>query len=227
MNRYYVKVDTHMIFRSILSGMFIGLGCIFMLVVKSDTNLSKSISALLSGLVFSIGLYLVLCFSSNLFTGSCINFKNVLAKQMTMFDFIKLLGINYIFNFIGIAIMAYCGHHIGFCSVSESIAYVKFSKPNDILFVDGFLCNVLVCLAVFLRNKNVDSSSNTLISVLFTVTMFVACGFEHSIADMFFLFFINHNIISIVYAIATLIFISFANLLGGLFISTLFYYADL
>lgn len=231
MEKYYVEINKTMIFRSILSGIFIGFGCIFMLVVKSDILLSKSVSALLSGLVFCIGLFLVLSFSSNLFTGSCVNFKNVLSNTMSWLDFAKLLAINYIFNFIGIALVACCANRIGFQGIATSIAYTKFSKPLDVLFIQGFLCNILVCLSVFLHIKNRSGRMNTLLSamlsVIFTITMFVACGFEHSIADMFFVFFVNYSILSFGQVIFTLLFISFANLVGGLFIAGLFYHADL
>ena len=228
---YYFKMDKTIIFRSILSGIFIGLGCIFMLVVKSDILLPKSISSLLSGLVFCIGLFLVLCFTSNLFTGSCINFKHVLSNKMSLLDFAKLLATNYIFNFVGIALIAYCASRIGFQGLATSIAYTKFSKPLDVLFIQGFLCNILVCLSVFLHIKNRSGWMNTLLSamlsVIFTITMFVACGFEHSIADMFFVFFVDYSILSFGQVLFTLLFISFANLIGGLFIATLFHHADL
>lgn len=231
MEKYHVKIDKTIISRSILSGIFIGLGCIFMLVIKSDILLPKSVSALLSGLAFCIGLFLVLSFSGVLFTGSCTNFKHVLSNKMSWLDFAKILTASYIFNFVGITFVAYCANRIGFQGLAASIAYTKFSKPINVLFIQGFLCNILVCLSVFLHIKNVDSEMNTslsaMLSVIFTITMFVACGFEHSIADMFFVFFVNYSILSFGQVIFTLLFISFANLIGGLFIATLFHHADL
>ena len=226
-NDAYIKTNRPLIFtliRSILAGFYIGLGCVFMLAIKTDPMLIKSINNILSGVVFSIGLLLVFYLYGELFTGNCVLLYSALRKKISYSDIFVLLPVNFCFNFIGISIVFMLARNIGFVDISKSIATYKFLSPQNMLFIRGIFCNILICISVFLFKK----TSNLLegvISVIFPVTMFVACGFEHSIADMFFgmvAVCYSANVVTIIMMIFT---IAIGNLVGGFFITWMLYLA--
>lgn len=222
-----IKVNRPLVFtliRSTLAGFYIGLGCVFMLAIKTDPMLIKSMNNIFSGVVFSIGLLLVFYLYGELFTGNCVLLYSVLRKKISYYDIFMLLSVNFYFNFIGISIVFILARYIGFVDISKSIATYKFLLPPNMLFIKGIFCNILICISVFLFKK----TSNLLegvITVVFPVTMFVACGFEHSIADMFF------GMVAICYSVDTvkviimIITIAIGNLVGGFFITWMLYLA--
>lgn len=225
---YRRKVDRPYIgiaIRSLLAGVYIGFGCLFMVLIRSCTALPPAISSLLSGLVFSIGLFLVCNADGELFTGNCLVLYHVLDKKIDILEAIKMLCINYLFNFVGITLVAWSAMAMRFYpDTALMIASSKFAFGQQVFFGAVF-CNMLVCLAVGMNFKT-TSKLDSLISLGFPVTMFVACGFEHSIADMFFVWFINYRIESLLWVIFSMLKITLGNLIGGGFIASLFWLSD-
>ena len=219
-------VKSHYGLSSFLAGIYIGLGCIFMTLVKSSIAMPTVLNSILSGLVFSIGLFLVFTANGSLFTGNCMLFIHVLDKTLKPKTFAHRMLITYVFNYFGIFVIAILASLAGLDrAVASNIAMSKFSKPPIELIFSGVLCNMLVCLAVVLNGKS-NSLTDSFISALLPVTTFVACGFEHSVADMFFTFFAP-EFISVLSVISSLLFITIGNFLGGIFIASIMYFMDI
>ncbi|MBI4687513.1 MAG: formate/nitrite transporter family protein [Nitrospirae bacterium] len=179
---------------SVLAGGFIGLGALYFTIVASDTSLSFAIARVLGGLVFSLGLILVVVGGAELFTGNNLIVMAWVSRKVTTSEVIKNWLIVYIGNFIGaagLALLVYLSHHwemangaVGAAAVK--IAAYKTSLPFLEAFFKGILCNILVCLAVWLcfAGRNVFDK---IMAVIFPISAFVAAGFEHSIANMYFI----------------------------------------
>lgn len=178
----------------ILAGGFIALGAIGFTVVASDNLLSFAIGRFLGGLVFSLGLILVVVAGAELFTGNNLLIMSAVGGRISASLFIRNMAIVYAANFAGATglagIVAISGHsRMGASAVGRTalrIASEKCAIPFGEAFVKGILCNLLVCLAVWLALAG-RSVSDKIAAVVFPVTTFVACGFEHSVANMYFI----------------------------------------
>lgn len=181
---------------SILAGMFIALGALFMTYVKADQSLSFAASSILGGLVFSLGLICVVVAGAELFTGNSLMVMAALSKKISWGSLGKNWVLVWLFNFVGslilVGLVFGCGlmatkagdNTIGNQMVAIASAKINLT-PVQILF-RGILCNLLVCLAVWM-----GFAGRTVIDKIFTcifpVMAFVAMGFEHCVANMFFL----------------------------------------
>ena len=178
----------------IMAGMLIATGATFMLLVKSDSTLSFGPSQVLGGFCFSLGLLCVIVAGAELFTGNTLMVTAALEKKISWVDVIKNWVIVYIGNLVGslliVAILIggnFAGMNGG--EVGNTMINVAFGKINlgpEVIFFRGIMCNWLVCLAVWM-----GFAGRTVIDKVFTamipVMAFVACGFEHCVANMFFL----------------------------------------
>jgi formate transporter len=178
----------------VLAGGFIGLGALSFTVVASDANLSFAVSRWLGGLVFSLGLILVVIAGAELFTGNNLLVMAVVSRRITAGEFVKNLVVVYCANFIGAAGLAFLVSLTNHWQMNDdalgksavTIAAAKCALPFwDALF-KGVLCNILVCLAVWLAmaGRNV---ADKILAIVFPIAAFVAAGFEHSIANMYFI----------------------------------------
>ena len=179
---------------AILAGMFIGMGGMFMLMVKSDASFSFATSQLLGGLCFCLGLFLVITAGSELFTGNCLMICGRLSDKYSWGKMLKSWLIVFIGNFCGALLLVLILHLAGYehfngDAVGSAMITVAAGKINQswfTLFMKGIMCNFLVCLAVW-----VSFSARTVVdkffSIILPITAFVACGFEHCVANMFFL----------------------------------------
>ena len=179
---------------SLLAGLYIGCGAQLATVVTQDASqfAGKGISALLGGSVFSVGLMLVVICGAELFTGNSLLASAALHGEITWLKVLDNWAIVIIGNFLGsllFAILMYearlwtsgtlAGHSI-------AIADAKCSLGFGAAFVRGILCNWLVCLAVFMATAARDVSGKILACYV-PIMAFVASGFEHSIANMYFI----------------------------------------
>lgn len=212
--------------KGIMAGFFIAIASMLSIVVSSSIT-NYSISKLLSALVFPIGLILVVLFKTELFTGNCLVIIPLINKKIKIKSSLKLLITSYLGNLvgaIGTVILVSLTNH--FDLFSSSILKVGLSKINLSIinaFVLGILCNILVCSAVYLA-----SISKTLVEkvlcCIFPVFAFVLLGFEHSIANMYYLFaalFDNFNQISLIGVLNNLCFVTLGNIVGGFLIGYL------
>lgn len=178
----------------LLAGAFIGLGGLFFTIVKSDTNLSFAVSQLLGGFVFCLGLILVVIAGAELFTGNNLLAMAWADKQITSHEVLR----NWLWvcaaNFVGttgMALLVYLsGHtHMNGGAIGATILKIALNKQNLVwheAFFRGVLCNVLVCMAVWMAMAG-RSVMDKVIAIIFPITAFVAAGFEHSIANMYFM----------------------------------------
>lgn len=176
----------------VLAGAFIGLGATFSLVVAADPHLGFGASRILSGMVFSLGLILVVIAGAELFTGNNLLVMATVAGRIPARRFLQNLAVVYVANLAGAMGLAKVVALSGFTGIGEHavartvgrIAAAKCALPFDEALMRGVLCNVLVCLAVWLAMAG-RSVTDKVLAVVPPVTAFVACGFEHSVANMF------------------------------------------
>ncbi len=181
---------------AILAGIFIGMGALFMTYVKADQTLSFAASSVLGGFVFSLGLICVVVAGAELFTGNSLMVMAALSKKISWGALAKNWVVVWVFNFIGslilVGIIFGCGlmaTKAGDNTIGNQMVAVASGKiglsPVQIIF-RGIMCNLLVCLAVWM-----GFAGRTVIDKIFTcifpVMAFVAMGFEHCVANMFFL----------------------------------------
>ncbi len=181
---------------AILAGVFISTGAIFATTVATGAGdaLSYGVSKLLVGLVFCLGLILVVVGGAELFTGNNLIVMAWASKKISTRAVIKNWGLVYVGNFVGaisVAVLMYMSRQYTFAGggigkVILSIANGKVSLDFGQAFVLGIMCNILVCLAVWLT-FSARSTSDKIAAIIFPVTAFVAAGFEHSIANMYFI----------------------------------------
>lgn len=178
----------------VLAGGFIGLGAMFFTLVVSDTNLSFAIARVLGGVVFSLGLILVVVAGAELFTGNNLLVMATVTGRIPASRFVQNMVVIYCANFVGAVglagLVALSGQwQMGGSSVGKTalaIAVAKCALPFGEAFFKGVLCNVLVCLAVWLAMAG-RTVTDKVLAIVFPIAAFVACGFEHSVANMYFI----------------------------------------
>jgi formate/nitrite transporter len=193
---------------SILAGAFIALGAIFATTVSAggmavaavdgtvafNTGLPYGVTRLLTGFVFSLGLILVVVGGAELFTGNNLIVMAWASGKVTARALIRNWVIVYLGNFvgsIGTVILMFFTKQYTFGANSVGIAALKIGVAKvDLTFLQavalGILCNALVCLAVWLT-YSARSTIDKIFAILFPITAFVAAGFEHSVANMYFI----------------------------------------
>jgi formate/nitrite transporter len=193
---------------SVLAGAFISLGAIFattvgaggMAVASSDgtiafnTGLPYGLTRLLMGFVFSLGLILVVVGGAELFTGNNLIVMAWANGKVTGRALLRNWAIVYLGNFVGsigtVILMFFTRQYtfgtnsVGITALKIGVAKVEFTFLQAIAL--GILCNALVCLAVWLT-YSARSTLDKILAILFPITAFVAAGFEHSIANMYFI----------------------------------------
>ena len=180
----------------VLAGAFIALGAMFATTVLAgaDGVIPFGVGRLLAGIVFGLGLILVVLGGAELFTGNNLMVMAWAAGKLPLRDMLRAWVIVYIGNFIGAIGTAllvflsgqYLAGHGAVAAVVLKIAADKTTLPFDHALFLGILCNVLVCLAVWL-SFGARTTSDKVLAVLFPVSAFVAAGFEHSVANMYFI----------------------------------------
>lgn len=174
---------------AVMAGAFIALGGAVATIASA--GLSGAQAALVKGAVFPLGLMLVVVCGAELFTGNCLFALPLLNRDIKLGRALKNLGIVYSGNLVGsvlIATLVVFGHAMGDGAAAACVAtaVAKCSLGFGDVFLRGILCNMLVCLAVWssVAAKNVGGK---LLAVYMPVFAFVVCGFEHSVANMYYL----------------------------------------
>jgi len=179
---------------AILAGAFIGLGAEFFTLVITDSGLGFGLNKLVGGLVFSLGLILVVIAGAELFTGNNLIIMAWVSGKLTLGQIVRNWVIVYLGNFVGslgTVLLVYLTRQWAFANyrVGATALDIANSKVN-LTFSEGvargILCNALVCLAVWLCLSG-RSVTDKILATLFPITAFVASGFEHSIANMYFI----------------------------------------
>ena len=176
----------------ILAGAFIGLGALFATTVTASP-IPYGVNRLLGGLTFCLGLILVVVAGAELFTGNNLIVMAWANKKITTAQLLRSWIIVYAGNMIGAiatAVLVFLAKQYTFGANSVGIAALKIGVAKvDLTFLQaialGILCNALVCLAVWLT-YSARSTVDKIAAIIFPITAFVAAGFEHSVANMYF-----------------------------------------
>lgn len=191
-----------LILLGIAAGFFIGIGAEASSLAMhgiSNVGLARTVA----GAVFPIGLMLIVLLGGELFTGNCLISMAVYDKKAKLKGMIRNLTIVYISNFIGAALMAWMINNCGQLNFSDGgagaftikVALGKVGIDTIQAIVSGILCNVLVCLAIFMAATAKDVAGKC-IAIFFPIFVFVISGFEHCVANMYYIpagIFAAHN----------------------------------
>lgn len=179
----------------LLAGAFIAFGALFMTVVLTGSgDLPWGIARLIAGLAFSLGLILVIVGGAELFTGDALMIMAYASGRIGLRALLRAWLIVYAGNVvgaIGTAALVFLANVHGFAGggvgkTALAIASAKASLPLDQVFFLSVLCNVLVCLAVWM-SFGARSIADKVAVIVPPIAAFVAAGFEHSIANLYFL----------------------------------------
>ena len=179
---------------AVLAGAFIALGALFFTVVVTNSALGFGVSRLVGGIAFSLGLILVVVGGAELFTGNNLVAMAWASRRITGAELLRNWVLVYVGNAVGTlgtVVLVLLGqvHRFGDGAVRETVLTIGRHKAAlGVLeaVVLGVLCNALVCLAVWLAMGG-RSVADKILAVLFPIAAFVTIGFEHSIANLFFL----------------------------------------
>lgn len=198
--RNYVEIGIHkvklsafkMVVLGIFAGMFIGFAGISATTGGATVD-NASLSRLISACLFPAGMAMVIVAGSELFTGNNLIIIALLEKKIKLHEMLKSWFFVFIGNFIGATIVAALvvyghvpdlfGGKLAESIVNSALSRVKLSFADS--FIRGILCNILVCIAVWAAFAAKTVSGKLLMS-FWPVMTFVLCGFEHSIADIYF-----------------------------------------
>ena len=179
---------------SVLAGSFISFGAVLYTYVIHDSSLSMGLTKLLGGMVFCLGLILVIVAGAELFTGNNLIVMACVSRRITIQRLLRNWIIVFCGNFAGSMVVVWLVSKSGQWTSSEAAVGVKAlmiaNGKVNLTFVGalsrGILCNILVCLAVWLC-FSCRSVTDKVLAVIFPITAFVALGFEHSVANMYFI----------------------------------------
>jgi formate transporter len=189
------NLNTAMMFAlAVLAGAFIALGANVATIAFTHNGLGYGVSRLLGGLVFSLGLILVIVGGAELFTGNNLSMMAWASRLLSTSRLLRNWAIVYLGNFVGglaTAVGVYLSrqwtfdaYHVG--ATALTIANAKVNYDFLSAFALGVFCNALVCLAVWLC-FSARTTTDKIVAIVPPITAFVAAGFEHSIANMYFI----------------------------------------
>lgn len=181
---------------AIMAGAFIAFGAIFCTttVTGISDKVGFGITKLLGGLVFSLGLILVVVAGAELFTGNNLLIMATASGKLPVKKLLWNWIVLYFGNFVGSVMVAlimfqtlqYTMSNGAVGLTALKIANAKCQLDFGTALTRGIYCNVLVCLAVWLT-FSCRTTGDKILAVIFPITAFVACGFEHSVANMYFI----------------------------------------
>jgi formate transporter len=198
----------NMFMLAILAGAFISIGAIFATTVAAggmsvtdaagaaafSTGFPYGITRLLVGLVFTVGLILVVVGGAELFTGNTLITMAFASKKVTLAQLLRNWGIVYVGNLVGSVLTAYIvflGRQYSFGNGAVGVAALNIANSKmGFTFIQaialGIMCNALVCMAVWLC-YSARTTTDKILAIIPPIACFVAAGFEHSVANMYFI----------------------------------------
>ena len=180
---------------AVLAGAFIAMGAIFATTVTAGAAgvVPYGVTRLLAGFVFSLGLILVMVGGAELFTGNTLIVMAWASGKLRLASLLRNWAIVFVGNFVGASatavLMLAAGQHafgggsVGAAALNIAAAKVQFGAVQALAL--GILCNALVCGAVWLT-MSARTTGDRILAVVFPIAAFVAAGFEHSVANMYF-----------------------------------------
>jgi formate transporter len=179
---------------AIVGGGSVGFGALYYTIIASDAELSFATVRVVGGLVFSLGLALVLVGGAELFTGNNLIVMAWASRKVSTGTMLRNWVIVYFGNLLGslgLIVLVFFSHHLDMNDGSIALSLLKTAsgkiRPDIVtLFFKGILCNVLVCAAVWLAYAG-RTVTDKIVAVILPVSAFIAAGFEHCVANMYFL----------------------------------------
>jgi formate transporter len=180
---------------AVLAGSFIALGAIFSTTVAAGAGeLPYGVVRLLAGLVFTLGLVLVVVAGAELFTGNNLIVMAWASRRVATAQLLANWGIVFVGNFVGAfatALLLFVSkqYEFGGGAVGQTVLGIGVAKTSLGFWQAialGMLCNALVCLAVWLT-YGAHTTTDKILAIILPIAAFVAAGFEHSVANMYFL----------------------------------------
>ena len=179
---------------AIVAGGGVGFGALYYTIVASDPTWSFAAVRVVGGLVFTLGLALVLAGGAELFTGNnliVMAWASGKVSTRTMLRNWTIVWFGNLLGSLGLIVLVFFSHHLdlndGRIGLSVLNTAVGKIRPDMVtLFFKGILCNVLVCAAVWLAYAG-RSVTDKMVAVILPVSAFIAAGFEHCVANMYFL----------------------------------------
>ncbi len=224
---------------AILGGVFIALGGLLSIMVAGGMPgigaENPGLIKFVAGALFPVGLMMVCITGADLFTSDCAGFTlPMLEKKLRVMSWIKLIALSYIFNFVGTQLIAYfLSADLGYFSKEPWQSYLHHYTEAKVyqdwgrIFVKGIGANWLVCLGVFMGYSAKDIIGKC-VGIWIPVMIFVTLGYEHSIANMFFVPAAIYSGADITWAdflIKNLVPATLGNLVGGaVFVGCVYWY---
>lgn len=179
---------------AMFAGAFIAFGALYFCVFLGDPTMPFAVQRAVGGLCFCLGLVLVLCCGAELFTGNSLMVTALASRKITLSAMLKNWAIVWVGNLAGalVAVLLVFLAHIADLNggavggAMVSVAVSKVTPDWITLFFKGILCNIFVCLAVWI-GFGARTVVDKVVGILIPISAFVACGFEHCVANMFFL----------------------------------------
>lgn len=210
-----------MLVLAMLAGTFIGFGAAAFTAVMTGVDTSFGPSRLLGGVVFSLGLILVVVGGAELFTGNALMVMAVVEKRISKQRLFRNWAVVYFGNLIGASMLALA---FGLSGILEgaigqmAIALAEAKADLSVLeaVVRGILCNALVCLAIWLTFA-ARTVAGKILAILWPISAFVLLGLEHSVANMYFFpqAWAAGGQVTLVAASSNLLSVTIGNILGG------------
>jgi formate/nitrite transporter len=177
----------------VLAGAFIGLGALYFTLIASDASLGFAAGRVAGAIAFSLGLILVIVAGAELFTGNNLLAMAWAEGRIGTGEVLRNWAIVAAANFVGaagLALIVYLSGHWQMNGGAVGATYLKIAAAKAALpawraFFLGVLCNVLVCMAVWMAMAG-RSVVDKAVAIVFPISAFVAAGFEHSIANMYY-----------------------------------------
>lgn len=183
--------------QAVIAGGFISIGALFATIAVSSGSASPlpyGVGRLLFGLVFCLGLILTVLAGAELFTGNILIVIAWASRKVSLRALIRNWTLVYIGNLIGSLVTAalvimgeqytFGGGAVGYTALNIAANKVQLGFVQALAL--GILCNALVCIAVWLT-LGAHTTTDKILAILFPITAFVAAGFEHSVANMYFI----------------------------------------
>ena len=179
---------------AMLAGAFIGFGATYFMVFLGDSTMPFAAQRMVGGICFCLGLVLVLCCGAELFTGNNLMVTGLASKKISMGGMLKNWVVVWLGNLAGslLAVALIFWANVGGMNggavgdVMVSVAVSKVTPDWFVLLGKGIMCNIMVCLAVWI-GFSARTVADKVLGILLPISFFVAAGFEHCVANMFFL----------------------------------------
>jgi formate transporter len=178
---------------SVLGGVFIGMGALFYVIIHSDPGLGFAARQAVAALSFSLGMLLVVVAGAELFTGNNLIVMARAEGALGRGEVIRNWTIVFAGNLVGtagLALLVFLSGHPGMNDGAIGRDYIRIAEakaalPFMVAFWRGILCNALVCLAIWMSYAG-RSVIDKAVAVMFPIAAFVAAGFEHCIANLYY-----------------------------------------